>query len=400
MANKEKGTITENRIYWVDNLRTFMIFLVVLLHAAVVYEKYSMGAAWWIICEPSKSDLPGILFLILNIFVIATIFFVSGFLTPLSIENKNGWAFLKSKFKRLMIPWIVAVLTLIPVYKIIFLYSRNLPQESWTTYFHWNSIWSQNWLWFLPVLFLFDLLYLCLSRVHINTSLITFKRGVWLAFVVCVIYSFCMDFFNLHGWTKTVLIDFQNERLLIYFMVFLLGALCYKRKIFELEWKNKKLDIILHCTGWIPINLYIFLLIYSLVKPGDYLISEFVDILMLRLNFVLSLGYLLYVMVTTFKKYLNRKGNIWNELNKNSYGVYIIHVTVMGGIALAMLNTSIPSLLKFLILTVTTFAVSNLIVSIYRKAIKTKILDIKKQDTDSKKSFGDTFLTDFPASAE
>ena len=400
MANFEKGTIAENRIYWLDNLRTFMIFLVVLLHAAVVYEKYSMGAAWWIICEPSKSDLPGILFIILNIFVIATIFFISGFLTLFSIENKNGWAFLKSKFKRLMIPWTIAVLTLIPIYKIIFLYSRNLPQESWTSYFHWNSLWSQNWLWFLPVLFLFDVLYLCLSRVHINTSYITFKRGVWAVFGVCVVYSFFMDFFNLHGWIKTVLIDFQNERLLIYFLVFLLGALCYERKVFESEWKNKKLDIILHCTGWIPINLYIFLLIYSLVKPGDYIVSKFVDTLIFRVNFVLSLVYLLYVMVTTFKKYLNREGKIWNGLNKNSYGVYIIHVIVMGCIALTMLNSSIPSLLKFLILTVTTFAASNLIVSFYRVVIKTKMLNVKKQDVNSRKSFENTFLTDISTSAE
>ena len=179
-----------------------------------------------------------------------------------------------------------------------------------------------------------------------------------------------MDFFNLHGWTKTVLIDFQNERLLIYFMIFLLGSLCYKLKVFESEWKNKKLDIILHCTGWIPINLYIFLLIYSLVKPGEYLISEIIDILMFRLNFVLSLAYLLYMMITTFRKYLNKQGKIRKELNRNSYNVYIIHVIVMGGIALTMRNAAIPSILKPLILTVSTYAVSNLEISSYRKVAK------------------------------
>jgi fucose 4-O-acetylase-like acetyltransferase len=373
MVNKENSTITENRIYWLDNLRTFMIFLVVLLHAALVYEKNSMGAPWWIVSDPSASDLPGILFLILNIFVIATLFFISGFFTPLSLKNKTAWAFLKSKFKRLMIPWIVAVSTLIPLYKIIFLYSRNLPQESWTTYFHWNAMWSQNWLWFLPVLFLFDVLYLCLSRVHINMEHITFKRAVWAVFLICFLYSFLMDYFNLHGWTKTVLIDFQNERIFIYLMVFLLGALCYKLKIFESEWKNKKLDIALHSTGWIPINLYIFLLIYSLVKPGDYLVSEIVDTLLVRLNFMLSLGYLLYAMITTFRKYLDKQGKISKELSKNSYFVYIVHVIVMGAIALTMLNTAIPSHLKLLLLTVSTFVISNLIISCYRKAVTLKI---------------------------
>jgi len=379
MADKKEGTITENRIYWLDNLRTFMVFLVVLIHAALVYEKNSIGALWWIVSDPLNSDLPGILFLILNIFVIATIFFVSGFFTPLSLKNKTAWTFLKSKFKRLMIPWIVAVFTLIPVYKILFLYSRNLPQESWTTYFHWSAVWSQNWLWFLPVLFLFDVLYLCLSRLRINISHITFKRAVWAVFLVCFLYSFLMDYFNLHGWTKTILIDFQNERLLIYFMIFLLGALCCELKIFESEWKNKKLDITLHCTGWIPINLYVFLLIYSLLNPGNYLISEIVDTLLVRLSFVLSLAYLLYVVISMFRKYLNKQGRICMELNKNSYGVYIIHVIVMGSIALTMLKTAVPSLLKFLFLTASTFVVSNLIISCYRKVITSNIL-IKRME--------------------
>lgn len=380
MTDKERIAITESRIYWLDNLRTFMIFLVVLIHAALVYEKNSIGALWWIVSDPSTSDLPGILFLILNIFVIAAIFFVSGFFTPLSLKSKTGWAFLKSKFRRLMIPWIVAVLTLIPLYKVIFLYSRNLPQESWTTYFHWNSIWSQNWLWFLPVLFIFDVLYLCLSRLRINIEHITFKRAIWAVFLVCFLYSFLMDYFNLHGWTKSVLIDFQNERILIYFMVFLLGAHCYKLKIFESEWKSKKLDIAIHSTGWIPINLYIFLLIYSLVKPGDYLVSKIVDTLLLRLNFTLSLAYLLYVMISTFRRYMNKKLRIMMELNKNSYGVYIIHVIIMGFIASSMLSSAIPSLLKFLLLTVSTFVISNLIISCYRKVIISKILNNRMEE--------------------
>lgn len=366
--NRQKA-VNGNRIYWLDNLRTFMIFLVILLHAALVYERTGLGAAWWIICEPSKSNLPGILFLILDIFVIATIFFISGYFAPLSLGNKTGWAFVKAKFKRLMVPWIIAVLTLIPLYKIIFLYSRNLPRESWTNYFHWNSIWNQNWLWFLPVLFLFDVIYLLLSKINIDSINITFKKAFRVVLLISVLYSFCMDFFNLQGWTKTLLLDFQNERILIYLMVFLLGSLCYKLRAFESEQKNKKLDIILHCTGWIPINLYIFLLIYSLVKPGDYLISEVVDTLLLRLNFVLSLAYLLYAMVATFRKYFNKQGKIMTILNKNSYGVYIIHVIVMGAVALIMLNVAIPSILKYFILTISTYAACNLIMYSYRKVI-------------------------------
>ena len=225
MTDKEDA-IKGNRIYFLDNLRTLMIFFVVIVHSGLVYEKSAFSALLWIVYDPSTNHLAGILRIILDIFIMSTIFFISGFLTPLSLKSKNSWAFVKSKFKRLIIPWIIAVLTLMPLYKFIFLYSRNLPQQNWTTYFHWsNEIWSQNWLWFLPVLFLFDILYLLLSKVKIKLPDITLKQAIGAIFLIGFIYSICMDIFNFQGWTKTILLDFQNERLLIYFVLFIFGSL-------------------------------------------------------------------------------------------------------------------------------------------------------------------------------
>jgi len=305
----------------------------------------------------------------------STIFFISGFFTPLSVKNKNSWVFIKSKFKRLIIPWIVAVLTLIPLYKIIFLYSRNLPQHNWTSYFHWsNGIWSQNWLWFLPVLFLFDILYLLLSKVKSKTANLNLIISIISIFLIGVTYSFSFDIFKWQGWTKTIFIDFQNERLLIYFMIFLLGSLCYRLKIFEPKSPGKKLYIALNSTVWIPIILYLVFLLYPLLKPGNYIFSENVDTLVKWINFHLSLLSMLYILINTFRYYFYKHGKIREELNHNSYNVYIIHVIVMGSIALTMLNTEIHSLLKYLILIISTSIVSNLLVSFYRKVIKSKFL--------------------------
>ena len=374
MIEKGQDAIKGNRIYFLDNLRTFMIFLVVLLHVGIVYENSLLSGFIWIVHDPSTNNLSAVLMSIMDIFVMATIFFVSGFLAPLSLKNKKGWAFLKTRFKRLIIPWIFAVMTLMPLYKIIFLYSRKMPQESWTTYFHFNNgIFSQSWLWFLPVLFLFDILYLFFSRVNIKLPKITLKGAIGAVFLIGFIYSFCMDIFKGQGWTKTILIDFQNERLLIYFMIFLLGSLCYKLKIFESKWKNKKLYILIICTAWIPIILYRYLFINSFMRPGNHIFSEMVDALLIWFSFHLSLLCLLYVMINTFRYYLDKQGKISKELNKNSYNVYIIHVIVLGGIALTMFNTAIPSLLKYLILTVSTYAACNLIIYFYRKVIKSKI---------------------------
>jgi peptidoglycan/LPS O-acetylase OafA/YrhL len=77
-----------NRIYFLDNLRTFMIFLVVLYHAGGVYESSGIWASFWLVDDPSTNQLAGILNIIIDIFVMPTVFFISGFFMPLSIKKK------------------------------------------------------------------------------------------------------------------------------------------------------------------------------------------------------------------------------------------------------------------------------------------------------------------------
>ncbi len=369
-CERGQGAVKGNRICFLDNLRTFMIFLVVLAHAGGVYESSGAWASFWIVDDPSTNNLSGILFLILDIFMMPTIFFISGFFAPFSMKNKTGWAFLKSKFKRLVVPWAIAVLTLIPLYKIIFLCSRNLPQESWTTYFHWsNGIWSQNWLWFLPVLFLFNILYLLLSKAKIRLPHISLRAAILGTFLIGCVYSVSMDMLGLRGWTKTGLLDFQNERLLIYFMAFLLGALCFRLRVLDTKPKSKVLYHIVNSITWIPVTAYIVFLLYPWFKPGSFIVSQTLDRLIVWFSYHLSLLCLVYTMIETFRRYFDKPGKIWNELNQNSYYVYIIHVIVMGSLALVMLNTRIPSLLKYLLLTVTTFGVSNLIIHGIRRSL-------------------------------
>lgn len=365
--DERKTLDNRDRIHFLDNLRTFTVFLVVLYHAGGVYESSGIWASFWIVDDPVTNDLTGLLNIILDIFMMPTLFFISGYLAPASLHTRKPWPFLKSRFKRLMIPWMVAALTLLPVYKIIFLYSRNLPQEHWTTYFHWsNGIWCQNWLWFLPVLFSFNLLYLLLSKATNSAPRISLKGAVLVAFFVGFAYSVTMDIAGFRGWTHTSILDFQNERLLIYLMAFLLGALCFRQKVFDAQPKSRKLYVFVNATNWVPITSYIVFLLFRWLNPGRHIISEFVDTLILWSSYQLALLSLVYLMIETFRRYLHKPKALWNELNANSYCVYIIHVIVMGGFALALRDTTLPSLGKYLILTASTFLASNLIVSLLR----------------------------------
>jgi len=362
---------TKERLYFLDNLRTFLIFLVVLVHAGVVYESSGFMAPYWLVDDPSTSDLPGLVNLILDIFIMPTIFFISGFFAFSSLQRNGSWRFLKAKWRRLMVPWVVAVFTLIPLYNAIFLYSRGLPQARWTTYFHFsNSHISMSWLWFLPALFLFDCLYLLLSKLNLRAGKLRLSWAAAGVFVLGFAYSVTVSAMDWTGWTKTPLIDFQNEKLVPYFLVFLLGSLCHRLEIFDMTKRNMKLYIAVNATAWIPINIYVVVLLNFFLRPGKYIVSEGVDMLLLWFGFHLSMLALLYCAVTTFKYFFNRQGRLGRELGRLSYSVYIIHIAVLGPIALVLLKTDIPALLKYPILGLATYAASNLIAYAYARIVK------------------------------
>ena len=177
------------------------------IHAGLVYELVLENT--WIVCDPSKANSIGLIRLYLDLFVMFIMFFISGYFVRFSVKNRTSWEFLKSKFTRIFIPWIIAVFTLIPAYKVIFLFSRGLPQEEWFTYFHifqrtgtdlsfFANNPSQSWLWFLPVLFLFQAIYLVLKKTNLLSIKISLKTGVVLVFIVGVIYSMVISISGLN----------------------------------------------------------------------------------------------------------------------------------------------------------------------------------------------------------
>ena len=371
MTDTKKTETKNHRIHWMDNLRTIIILLVVLYHVGGVYESAGLWGWFWIVDDPDTIIWVGIVGIVLDIMVMPTIFFISGYLAPASLKQKTGREFVKGKIKRLIIPWVIAVFTLIPLYKVIFLYSRNLPQEHWTTYFHMTNPNSQNWLWFLPVLFIFNILYFLLSKVNLKIPNISLKGAVLGTFLIGFVYSFSIGgILGFRSWTLTPLIDFENERLLVYFLTFLLGSLCFRQNVFAEKPKSKTLYNVVNSTSWIPITVHIFARLFPFFYPEGFSITPLYRLIW-WLSFDLSLLCLMYLMIGSFWRYVDRTGRIWSELNHNSYGVYIIHVIVIGVFGTLLLNLSLPALVKYPLLFLSTYLVSNLLVSVYRSLVQT-----------------------------
>jgi fucose 4-O-acetylase-like acetyltransferase len=380
----------KTRVYFLDNLRTFLILLVVVLHAGMTYEQGF--DAFWVVSDPAKWNPIALVRMYLDLFVMFMLFFISGYFIPNSVKNKSIWEFIKSKFKRIMFPWFIAVFTLIPAYKAIFLFARGLPQEDWFSYFHifervgtdlafFANNPTQNWLWFLPILFLFQVIYIGLARINMLKIKISLKSAVALIFIVGVIYSMVISEAGLKGWTHSALFDFQNERLLIYFMSFLLGSLCKKLNVFAGEKPNYKIYIAANVV--LSVSLTVFTLValnlfYNLIEPGrnHFYISSFADRLVYYSAAILVMLSFLQIFVHAFRYNLNKTNNILSELSKNSYAVYIIHMIVLGVVALAMTHLSVHGGVKYVLLSASTFLLSNMIIYSWRE-VKQKTFNAK-----------------------
>lgn len=370
------ATSKTQRIPFLDNLRTFMIFLVVLYHAGLVYEASGLGAFFWIVDDPATTNVVGYSGIVLDTIIMPVIFFVSGCLAPISVARHSAGAFLRSKIRRLMVPWFIGVLTLVPLYKVIFLWSRGLPQQDWTTYFHWNNgIFGQSWLWFLPVLFVLNLVYLVMVRMRLNVDRIPFRAAVFLVFFVGLVYTVAIDRMGWTGWTKTPLLDFQNERLLVYFLVFLLGAVCHRSRIFERGPVHVRVPVVLATVVWIPCLVHYRLALRQAFQPHTF---GFGDTVLLWACFQLSLLGLLAVLVQLFRFLFNLTGPVFRLLNRTSYGVYVVHTVVLGFLGTAMLPVQLPAVAKWILLTAVTCVSSTMLVEGYNRS-KSAIIARRKR---------------------
>ena len=161
-------------------------------------------------------------------------------------------------------------------------------------------------------------------------------------------------------------------------MAFLLGSLCYKLNVFESTKKNIKYYILSNVVLTLALGIFTVValnLFFNIVDPerNYFFVSAFIDRIAYYTFALLSMLSFLYVFIHLFRFNFNKSNRLMRELNRNSYSVYIIHIIVMGVIALLLVKIQIPSILKFAILTLFTFILSNFILYVYNRLIQNNI---------------------------
>jgi hypothetical protein len=392
--------IIPNRLHFFDNLRVLVIFFVTFFHSSMGYTL--VDSSW-------RKGFP------LDVFMMLTLFFISGYFVTPSLKRKGVKGFIKCKFKRLVIPLIFGALFVLPIldYFKFFFENPNITFSSVSLFEYWVrcvhkisefnfgliniqklfNIQEQFYLhhfWFLSLLLSFFTIFLVLYRLkkdwfksNVTQSGNSFSKSsfvplIFFGLVESVYYSLSILFVPTEATFLTLgnLIQFQPARLGTYFGYFLLGIYGHSRNWF----RNQLTQISVSKSVLITLSLSLGTVmvrtrILGLSSPsfGLYLVfSLFYNFLCL--SFLFSL-----ISITT--KYWNRPTFNNHRLIRNSYKIYLLHY--IPAVVIPVLISGwigVPSIIKSIIVFIGSILISYSISEYGVRFLSHLIIYVKAND--------------------
>jgi peptidyl-Lys metalloendopeptidase len=126
---EQKTPASPNRLIFFDNLRYLMILLVLIFHSGASYGSI---VAFWPYQDPNPTEVVDLLLMILDVFMMSILFFIAGYFALPSLQKKGSGSFVKDKFKRLGIPWLIVTILVLPILDYA-RFSANLAKGDETT---------------------------------------------------------------------------------------------------------------------------------------------------------------------------------------------------------------------------------------------------------------------------
>jgi glucans biosynthesis protein C len=377
------GNAHNERVPFLDNLRTLMVFLVLVFHSAA---SYGSAVEFWPFHDSDPSRMLDLVLFILDVFMMVVLFFIAGYFALPSLLKKGFWPFLKSKFTRLGIPWIVVTIFVLPFLDYIHYWHGAQGGTSaisgygthwllsmkritgfhvgWmdmTTYMNMTDQFYQRYMWYVSLLLLFFIIFALGYRVVKSTGLknaqvfssnentTVVRRGmVFSVLIVIVLFGmvklFLYENFLDKGWFSLgSIFQFQVGKLFIYACCFGLGVNAYLKKWFS------RIDIFGRPWPW---AVGCFILFGINMADLGMLSKTDGNALLLQLAFVVFYPLWTFSFLGFFlsfaARYLNRSTPFRSGLADYSYGMYLAHYAVPMTLPLLLSTfTAIATSLKF-----------------------------------------------------
>ncbi len=342
------------KISYLDNLKTFLIILVVAHHAALSYQ---LGAANWLIPDPEKTKWISLLITSNATFFMGLFFLISGYFLPGSYERSPAWILIKKKLIRLGIPTLFTLFFILPP---AFYFSYQGPLSFTDFYRYWfltkaHFTWGHTW--FIIQLLIYSIFYIVCRKLYpsflkpsqhfslTQTKIVLYTTALFLMTAIMNLW-FPQDRWTLHHL-------FEPYHLPQYVSLFFIGILAFENK--WLETLNRPMGytwlmIGILCFGYLALHLEtqapLFKTLWSSLMCPAWCIG----------------------LLTLFRDYMNKTGPLLQSLSANAYAVYLVHVVVVVYIqSLLVPYTQWSIWEKFTITFVIGYLGSNLICVLLRK---------------------------------
>ncbi|MFL0196221.1 acyltransferase family protein [Clostridium sp. WILCCON 0269] len=310
------------RLYFADNLRTWMVILVVLQHLGETFGLY--------------------LFLMLNqAYFMGLLFLLSGYFTPGSYERKGPSKFLMDRMLRLGIPTLVYVFIISPL---------DVWGSHRITHKPIGNLFALDQMWFAVMLLVFDLGYLA-WRTIVNNSperpaddapkKLTFPK-VALFTLALAAASYLLRSVIPYG---IPVLEFPSLGYLAqYLSFFLIGMLVFRQGwLRSVTGSLGKLGFVLAVLATV-ILFPTAIFIGSGSKWIGY--GSWQSAVFALWDSIFAVGISL-ALITFFRRFLDGGKKFGRFLSRHSFAVYVIHVPVIVFLMLAMRSIHINQLLKF-----------------------------------------------------
>jgi hypothetical protein len=354
------STPSPRRDHGLDNLRVFVIILVVLLHASLSYMAFA--PQWWYVLDPKRSLFFTGLVLAIDVPIMLIMFFLAGYFAYPSLAKRGPAAFLRDKFVRIGIPWIFGTLALAPPTAYLIFYTRKIPVtlgHFWSHEFWSRLCYQQSVYWYLGVLLGFFALTAAIHAMNrrfagwrdteVLPSRWLFPGFLLLMTAASLALTRTMGF---DTWTHNYLFVYQPVRVPLYIGYFALGIVANRQRWFTAAGYNPSKGL------WIAlcaVSCVVYLGWRLGVPPAaPTLASRAITAVLFNLFCFCSL----LGSVALFQAHVSEASPLWASQARNSYGVYYLHPLVLYPLALALVPFPISIYLKAATITLMAYLVS------------------------------------------
>lgn len=370
MEKSASGSEGKQRQAYLDNVRSLVIILVVLMHSCVTYS----GLGGWYYKENSADSLDIISKLLFGLYqsfsqawFMGILFFLSAYWAAKSLAKRGAAAFIRERLLRLGIPLLVYMLAIEPFIRYCLLNPGNIRAKMGPGQAYLRYIASLSWLgstgplWFAEVLLIFSLGYVLFKRLSAKASEPSpspdegkgpSNKRMFFIIVLTAAAAFAIRLVFPIG---SSVLNLQFGYFASYIALFALGIQAGERNWLQSFTETRGL-------GWFRGSLvaglaFWFILVLASLAAGsrqwDGGLSWQSLAFALWESFV-AIGFSLGLL-GFFRKHVDTASPLAQLLARNSFGIYLFHAPVLIAISLLVKSWQAAPLVKALVVWAMTY---------------------------------------------